>query len=232
MKISQFFLSLQNSDTRYLSILERGGFYILLREDAFFFAKRYSFKLTKLDSSSIKVWFPKTVKQKWLKKLRGDAISYKVYRKHGESFSLEESYLWSVEIRYDIEDYLLTCSRILEGQRDMKQEKTHNFLLKDKCEELFQLLQEILLRLPKKERYFIREKIERNFLELLETVYRYMYEKHKRPILAWELMSQTLVLREYTRFLSQSGRLKSDAVYLYLWERFTEILKIIKDLQR
>ncbi len=85
---------------------------------------------------------------------------------------------------YDIEDYLLTSTRILEKDITRKEEKTKNFLLKDKLEELFCLLQEILLRLPKKERYFLREKIERNFLELLEKVYQYMYQRELREKLA------------------------------------------------
>jgi len=66
----------------------------------------------------------------------------------------------------------------------VKTQKTQNFLLKDKLEELFCMLQEILLRLPKKERYFLREKIERNFLTLLEKVYQYMYQRELRDKLS------------------------------------------------
>ncbi len=81
MKISQFFDSLPESERNSLSIFEKGSFYILLREDAFFFAKKFSFKLTKLDRTSIKVGFPKTAKNKWLTKLREENISYQVYKK-------------------------------------------------------------------------------------------------------------------------------------------------------
>lgn len=81
MKISEFFEGLSVSDREYLSVIEKGGFYILLQEDAFFLAKKYSFKLTKLDSTSIKIGFPKASKEKWLAKLRNEKLSYKVYEK-------------------------------------------------------------------------------------------------------------------------------------------------------
>lgn len=110
--------------------------------------------------------------------------------------------------------------------------KTRNFLLKDKLEDIFILLQGLLLRLPKKERYFIREKIERNFLDLLEKVYRYMYDKQAREILASELMYDVMVVREFTRFLYMTGKITNDNVYLDLSGRWVEVLKIVKALHK
>lgn len=232
MKISQFFESLSDSERNSLSIIEKGGFYILLREDAFFFAKIYSFKLTKLDRDSIKVGFPKTSKHKWLTRLRENNISYKVYSKLWENFSAQESFVWSFQISYDIEDFLLTSKRILGKEKSIKTQKNQNFLLKDKLEELFSILQEILLRLPKKERYFLREKIERNFLNLLEKIYQYMYQKELRDELSQKFMGEILVLREFTRFLYMSGKLRNENVYFDLWERWIDICKIVKWLQK
>lgn len=233
MKISQFFESLSPPERSFLSIIEKGSFYILLREDAFFFAKKFSFKLTKLDRVSIKVGFPKTSKNKWLTKLREENISYKVYKKSWNTFIQDEIFSGKLQnFSYDIEDYLLTSTRILEKNITKKDEKIKNFLLKDKLEELFHLLQEILLRLPKKERYFLREKIERNFLELLEKVYQYMYQKELREQLSQKFMWEILVLREFTRFLNMTGKIRNENIYLDLWERWIEICKIVKGLQK
>jgi hypothetical protein len=48
-------------------------------------------------------------------------------------------------------------------------------LLKDKVEDVYIIFLDLLLKLPKKERYFLREKIERLFLDILEKLYFYMY---------------------------------------------------------
>lgn len=134
---------------------------------------------------------------------------------------------------YDYEDYKTTSERILEPKLFAQAApKTRNFLLKDKLEDIFILLQGLLLRLPRKERYFIREKIERNFLDLLEKVYRYMYDKQAREILASELMYDVMVVREFTRFLYMTGNIKNDNVYLDLSGRWVEVLKIVKALHK
>lgn len=233
MKISEFFEGLSVSDREYLSVIEKGGFYILLQEDAFFLAKKYSFKLTKLDSTSIKIGFPKASKEKWLAKLRNEKLSYKVYEKCDWELKEEIVYRWSASILYDYEDYKTTSERILEPKLFAQAApKTRNFLLKDKLEDIFILLQGLLLRLPRKERYFIREKIERNFLDLLEKVYRYMYDKQAREILASELMYDVMVVREFTRFLYMTGNIKNDNVYLDLSGRWVEVLKIVKALHK
>jgi hypothetical protein len=151
-----------------------------------------------------------------------------VYKKDEESFSIQESYWWEYNLTYDIEDYILTSKRILDVKISRKSNKVQNFLLKDRLEDLFLILQELLLRLPKKERYFLREKIERNFLNLLEKVYQYMYQKDQRARLSREFMWDVLVLREFTRFLYMTGRIKNENVYLDLGERWIEICKIVK----
>ncbi|MDR1945037.1 MAG: hypothetical protein LBQ59_02935 [Candidatus Peribacteria bacterium] len=48
-------------------------------------------------------------------------------------------------------------------------------MLKDKVEDVYIIIFDLLLRLPRKERYFIRERIERLFLDVFEDIYSYMY---------------------------------------------------------
>lgn len=87
------------------------------------------------------------------------------------------------------------------------------------------------MKIPKKERYFLREKVEHSMIEILDSVYRYMYSISERHILADSIFSEILVLREFIRLVRHMGYLKKDSVYLDVSERCVEILKITKTLK-
>jgi len=62
--------------------------------------------------------------------------------------------------RIDLEDYKFTKERILWLKKIWIEDKNEKiFLLKDKLENIYIILLDLLMKLPKKERYFLREKI-------------------------------------------------------------------------
>ena len=68
MRISQNFSSiLAVRFPHHLKCIRKGAFYIFLAEEAFFISKQFSFRLTPLDKTTIRVGFPKTSLEKWKK---------------------------------------------------------------------------------------------------------------------------------------------------------------------
>jgi hypothetical protein len=131
----------------------------------------------------------------------------------------------------DLEDYNITKDRILWLNKIWLEDKNiKNFLLKDKLEDIYIILLELLLKLPRKERYFFREKKERLFLDLFEEVYFYMYNLWNREIIIKNIFNKIMILREFTRFLYKLWKIKNDNVYLDLWDKWVEVLKICKGI--
>jgi hypothetical protein len=69
------------------------------------------------------------------------------------------------------------------------------------------------------------------FMDLMEDVYKFMYNLGDR----WELMDRAfgkaLILREYCRFLYSFGLKKRDVMFLDLWDNWVEVLKIMKTMK-
>jgi hypothetical protein len=131
-----------------------------------------------------------------------------------------------------MEAYVLVRERILRlGTVGIEDHETKRFLLKERVEELFILTNSFLMKIPKKERYFLREKVERSMIGILDSVYRYMYAIFERYALTDSIFSEMLVLREFIRLVRHMGYLEKDSVYLDVSERCVEILKITKTLK-
>ena len=87
---------------------------------------------------------------------------------------------------------------------------------------------DLLMKLPKKERYYFREKVEKIFMNLFEDIYKYMFNLWDRSILIENIFSASIILREYFRFLYKIWIIENDNIFIDLWDRWVEILKICK----
>jgi len=229
MKVKEFVLSLWKKYDNKLKIIKKWIFWILINEDAFFLSKSYNLKITVLDRETIKVWFPDGSKEKWLNIFKEKKLAYALFEKEGNIYIETEFFQWKEYISifdFNIEDYK---ERILWLKKLWLEEKNEsNFLLKEKVEEIYILSTELLLRLPKKERYFLREKIERIFLDLLENIYSYMYKLWDRHVELEYIFKDCILLREYFRLLYKIWKIKNENVYLDIWDKWIEVLKICK----
>ena len=232
MKISEYIESIEDKYRWKLKIVKKWIFRILLDEDAYFMSKMFYLKLTKLDKETIKVWFPDWAKNKWLKILEEKNISYVLFEKKDNSYKRVWLYKWisiSKIYKIDMEDYLLLKNRILKLNKLWIEEKNQkNFILKDRLEEVYILLSQQMIKMPKKERYYFRDKIEKLFMDLLQFVYEFMYNLENRKLLIKQIFNKVMILREFTRFLYKIWKIRNDNVYLDLWDRWIEILKICK----
>lgn len=212
-----------------LRIIKKWIFWVILNEEAFFMAKNFNFKITSLDKQNIKIGFPDSSKKKWLEVLEEKGLWYVLYDKKTESETIKKwKYTWDI-FSIDIDDYNLTRDRILKLKEfNLESKNTKNFLLKDKIEDIYMIMIDLLLKLPRKERYFFREKIEKLFLDLFEQVYIFMYNLWDRKIIIKDIFNRVMVLREFTRFLYKLWKIKNDNVYLDLWDKWIEVLKICK----
>ncbi len=232
MKISYQVKELNKKYDDTLKIIKKWIFWILLDEEAFFMSKYFHMKLTKLDKETIKVGFPDNNKQKWFHLFEEKKLAYSLFEiKEWNLVEIQKvpwDNFWKI-CPIDIEDYNFTKQRILWlSKLGIEEKNEKNFLLKDKLEDIFILLISILMRLPKKERFYLRGKIETLFLEILEKVYEYMYNLSERKILIKFIFWQIMIVREFCRFLYKDQKITNINVYLDLWEKFTEVLKICK----
>lgn len=231
MKIKNMYLVLSKKYSNSIKIIKKWIFWIALDEEAYFMAKTFHLKITKLDKETIKVWFPDTSKTKWLNIFKNNNLAYILINKVLDNYEIVDIQKWSY-IKYNLEDYELTKDRILSLKKlDIEEKNEKNFLLKDKLEHIYLLTSELLLKLPKKERYYFRDKIEKVFMDLLFDVYSYMYNLWDRKILIGEIFKKSLILREYGRFLYKLWKIKNDTVFLDIWDKWTEVLKICKGIQ-
>lgn len=199
-------------------------------------AKNFSMKLSPLDKFHIKIWFPDSSLQLWTKKLVDKNLSYILIDKPPWKEYIIKEHIpgihFSEIFRIDIEDFTLTKERILGlAALGLQEKQTENFLLKEKLEDIHILLSQWLMKLPRKERQYFREKIEQLFMECLEHTYMYMYNLWERKKHIEYMYEKILVMREFTRFLYRSSLMMKDTFYLDIWERRIEVLKIIKTLR-
>lgn len=131
--------------------------------------------------------------------------------------------------KVDLEDFELTKQRVLWLKKlDLEDKNEKNFLLQNKIEDLYIILSKLLIKLPKKERFYFRDKLEKIFLDTLELVYRYKYNLWDRSSLIELIFSNSIILREYCRMLYNLSIINNDNIYLDIWEKWVEILKICK----
>lgn len=86
--------------------------------------------------------------------------------------------------------------------------------------------------MPKIERRYFREKIEKMFMELLSNVYEFMYFPSKRVSSIENIIQLSMIIREMTRFLYKLGKIHNDNVFLQTGEKWVEVLKITKSIQQ
>jgi hypothetical protein len=231
MRISEYHASvLAVRYPRHLKCVRKGAFYILLSEEAFFLSEKFSFRLTPLDRSTVRVGFPANSLEKW-KRAFFDAGWAFVLSRGDECEEFPGTYPLAGN-PVDAEAYSLVRARILRlGSVGLEDRETKKFLLKERAEELFLITNGFLMKIPKKERYFLREKIERSMIGILDSIYRYSYLVSERPRLAESVFAEILVFREFVRLVRHMGHLGKDAVYLDVSERCVEMLKIAKALK-
>jgi len=232
MKISQIYEELKSTHPKSLKIIQKWAFCVFVNSESFAISKRYNLKLTKLDRDSIKAWVPITALDKWLDIFIKDGLSFVLIWKEKEILRYQAGkYLLDIS-HIDIEDYKLTKERILWLNKLWFETKNiPNFLLEQKLQKLYILSLDLLLRLPKKERYFFREKIERLFLDTFEIVFKYKYNLWERTIFITEIFNNTLLLKEFFRMFYNIWKIKWDIFFLDIWDKFIEILKICKSIK-
>jgi hypothetical protein len=100
----------------------------------------------------------------------------------------------------DESDYLLTSRRILLLDKvEIEEKEPKNFLLKQKTEDIYKKLSISIMRFPKKERFYIREKLERILLDILEDIYIFAYEPLMRKSKSKSIFQKILVFRDFFR---------------------------------
>ena len=85
--------------------------------------------------------------------------------------------------------------------------------------------------MPKKERFYFREKAERLMLQILEDTYRYSYHPSVRKETAVRLSVNVLVFREFFRLAFDSGMGIPPGTYLQIGRDLLSALKILKALR-
>jgi hypothetical protein len=232
MKIKEFIDWLGEKYEFQLKIVKKWIFWILLDLDAFFMSKTFHLKLTVLDKSTIKVWFPDLSKDKWLKLFQEKGIWYILFEKQNSTYIETARFLsnnYCVYFSIDLDDYNLTKNRVLWLNKLWIEDKSEkNFLLKDKAEDIYIQFVSFVLTFSKKERYFFREKLERLFLDLFEYIYKYMYNLWDRKELIEIIFNKVMILREFYRLLYKIWKVKNHNIYLELWGKWIELLKICK----
>lgn len=232
MKISSLYEELKSSYPKSLKIIQKWIFCIFINSESFAISKRYNIKLTKLDRNSIKAWFPLIALDKWLNIFIKDELSFVFIWKDWE---VQKYQTWKYILdtfHINIEDYKLTKDRILWLNRlSLETKNTSNFLLEQKLQDLYILSSDLLLRLPKKHRYFFREKIERLFLDTFEVIFKYKYNLWDRNKFISNIFDNVLLLKEFFKMFYNMWKIKWDVFYLDIWDRFVEILKICKSIK-
>ncbi len=236
MKIKDVWSSFDSKYKTKIKLIKKWIFWIAIWEEAFFLSKYFNLKLTKLDKENIKVWFPDNSLKDWITRLQNLKIWIVLIskNKNEDEYKLVKSYdgnPYSDKYSVNVEDYTLTKDRILWLYKIWLEEKKWNeFLLKNKVEEVYTLLSTWLMKMPRKERYYFRDKIERLYMDLLEDIYKYMYNIWNRKEVMENVFNKVLVIREFSRLLYTMWIKNSESSFLDLWERWLEILKIAKTI--
>lgn len=212
----------------YFKFFKKWNFFILLDEEAFCFSKLFSFKLTWLGKNHIKIGFPCSSKEKWSEKLKKADYSFVIF--DNESKVLSE-YEWKISFNVDISDYMIAFKRILTLDKlDIEDEKQKNFLLKQKLEDIYKKMSFFIMKFPKKERFYLREKIEKQMIDILHDTYIFAYEPKSRKDKSKDIFQKLLILRDFFRLAYNISNHLKDTVYLDLSNDLIEVLKITKTL--
>jgi len=240
MKISKAWEIFHEKYPFQLKIFKKWIFWILLDYEAFFVAKYVCMKLTPHDKQHIKVWFPISSEKKRLGELQKKWLGYilidKMQDPSGEVIRYSKENIsgkyYNTLLQINLEDYELTKQRILWlWKLWLEEQQPKTFLLKDKIEDLYLIISQRLIKMPKIERRYFREKIEKMMINLLGYIYEYMYIPATRSTTIKKISESSLIIREYTRFLYKLGKIKNDNVFLDTGEKWLEIMKITKTLQ-
>jgi hypothetical protein len=106
-----------------------------------------------------------------------------------------------------------------------------DFQLKAILEKAYRDFQAAAVRMPKKERFYFREKSERLMLEILEDTYRYSYDTNARVETATRLSINVLVFREFLRLAFDAEMGIPAGTYLSIGRDLLSALKILKALK-
>ena len=235
MKIKHVYEEFHNKYIWKIKIIKKWIFWIILEEEAYFMNKIFHLKLTKLDKETIKVWFPQSSLNKWITILQGKGLWFILIEKIENTYELVKDIKWkNLKDIYSIEtqDYLNTKKRVLqlfEIWIELKEQK--NFLLEKKTEDLYQICVNFLIKIPFKSRYFIREKIEKNFLLILKEKYKYKYNLFDRKTLIISIFNNIMILKDFLRLILIISHKNNDWFYLDIQNRFIEILQICKTIK-
>lgn len=235
MKLKQVYEEFNKKYIWKIKIIKKWIFWIILEEEAYFINKVFHLKLTKLDKDTIKVWFPESSLNKWLNILKEKWLWYILVQKFENNYKVIQSYNWeSLKNNYsiNIEEYHNTKNRVLQlFDIGIEINEQKNFLLEKKAEDLYDLCLNFLIKIPFKTRYFIREKIEKNFLLVLEEIYKYKYNLSDRKILINSIFNNIMILKDFFRLILIISYKNNDWFYIDIQNRFVEILQICKTIK-
>ena len=120
---------------------------------------------------------------------------------------------------------------MLLDKAEVEEKGQKNFLLKQKLEVVYTKMIVSIMKFPKKERFYIRGKLEKSMLDVLQNVYIFAYEPHLRAQKIGEIMAGLLVFREFLRLAYGIGNYMKDTTYLDITEDLVESMKIVKTLK-
>ena len=176
-----------------------------MEEEAFAVSERYGVELTKLAAGTLKAGFPVSRKAAWESRFRNDGVRAAFFEPDGALLSRVEG---SAEPPFDAEAFARTKEAFfLVGSFSLNEAPTpaRDFQLKTVLERAYRDFQGAAVRMPKKERFYFREKSERLMLDILEDAYRYAYDPRSRTETAAKLSVSVLVFREFLRLAFDSG---------------------------
>lgn len=201
----------------------------MFNEEAFYFANQFSFKLTAFGKKAIKAGFPLYTKDRWVEKCQQKNISFVVFGAEGEVLY---EHAGKEPLAIDTEAYNLAYRRILLLDKAEVEEKGQkNFLLKQKLESVYHKMLISIMKFPKKERFYIRGKLEKAMLDVLHDVYTFAYEPQLRAQKIGDIMSGLLVFREFLRLAYSIGNYMKDTAYFDITGDLVESMKIAKTLK-
>ena len=106
-----------------------------------------------------------------------------------------------------------------------------DFQLKAILEKVYRDFQAVAVRMPKKDRFYFREKTERLMLDTLEDVYRYSYHPAARHETAVRMSLNVLIFRDFLRLAFDSNMGIPPGTYLQIGRDLLFVLKILKTLR-
>lgn len=109
MKFCRLIELLQEKDKGYIILINSGGFYIAVGKDAILLNGILDLKLSCMQKDICKIGFPKTALEKYLKLIKRNRYSYKVYDFDRENNKLDVINKYDGTFKNEIKDKKRDC---------------------------------------------------------------------------------------------------------------------------